>query len=79
MDLDALAQIHANRCNDAAGYATSTHSGVAAVLQEIADEARLLAARTPEVYDNRLLFQFAAGLDKLARPVVTKRATRAVN
>jgi hypothetical protein len=79
MDLDALAQLHANRANQADGYATSTHSGVAAVLQEVADEARLLAARSTEVYDNRLLFQLAAQLDKAARPVVSKRPTKAVN
>jgi hypothetical protein len=68
MDLDHLSRLHVNHCNTADGYATSTHSGVAAVLQEVADDARRLAARTPEVYDNRLLYQFAAKLDKIARP-----------
>lgn len=68
MDLDHLSQLHANSCNTADGYATSTHAGVAAVLQEVADEARRLAARSLEVYDNRLLYQFAAKLDKIARP-----------
>lgn len=79
MDLDALAQLHANRCNNAVGYATSTHSGVAAVLEAIADEGRALVARSTDVYDNRLVLQLVAQLDRLSRPVISKRPTRAVN
>lgn len=68
IDLDALVQLHASSCNQASGYATSTHSGVAHVLQEVAHEARLLAAQSTEFYDNRLLFQFAALLDQASKP-----------
>lgn len=68
MNLDTLAQQHANHCDRADGYATSTHAGVAAVLREIADDARRTAARELSIYDNRLIYQFAARLDRLAMP-----------
>jgi hypothetical protein len=79
MDLDDLAQLHAKRADDAVGYATSTHSGVAAILQAVADHARHTAAQATEVYDNRLLFRLAADLDAVAKPVNPKRPTRSVN
>jgi len=60
MNLDTLAQVHANHCDRADGYATSTHAGVAAVLREVADDARHMAAGD--------LNTFPAKLDKLAMP-----------
>lgn len=41
--------------------------GMAAVLQTLADEARGLASRSLDVYDNRLVLQMAAELDRIAR------------
>jgi hypothetical protein len=79
MDLDDLAQLHSRRCNDAAGYATSTHSGVAAILQAVADHARYMAAQATDVYDNRLLFRLIAEIDVAAKPLTAKRLTKAVN
>jgi hypothetical protein len=63
MNLDTLAQLHANHCDRADGYATSTHAGVAAVLREVANDARDMAAGD--------LTMFAAKLDKLAMAPMT--------
>jgi hypothetical protein len=62
MNLDILAQEHVNHCNLAAGYATSTHAGVAAVLRMVAADARCL------VDDGLGIDALAARLDEIAAP-----------
>lgn len=73
IDLDALVMLHAQACDDAHGYATSTHSGVGHVLLELAHQARLLAANSTEHDDSRLLYGFAALLEQAGKPVTPKR------
>ena len=68
MDLDELVALHVSSSNAAEGYASATHAGVAAVLQAVADEGQRLAARTIGVYDNRLVYQLAAELNRAAKP-----------
>ena len=67
--LDELSQLFANRSNKADGYATAFHAGVAAVLDAVADRARIIAAHGTDVYDNRLLFRLIAEIDVAARPI----------
>lgn len=73
INLDALAMLYARACNDAEGYATSTHSGVGHVLMEVAHQARLLAAESLDHYDNRLLYALAAQLEQVGRPAAKKK------
>lgn len=79
MDLDSLVQLHARRANDANGYATSTHSGVAAVIQQVARTARRAADAAHTRQGAAELNTFAAQLDALAAPIPPRRLTRAVN
>lgn len=84
MDLDALVQLHARRCNDANGYATSTHSGVAAVLQAVATETRAQARALQGMSQatagaRQALLRLAQSLEHEAHPAASKRLTRAVN
>jgi len=58
--LDELVALH-----DAA---EDSRAGVAAVLEAVADEAQRLAARSVDVYDNRLVYQLAAELNRTAKP-----------
>ena len=69
MNLDELVALYAEASSNASeGYASATHAGVAAVLQAVADEGQRLAARSVEVYDNRLVYQLAAELNRAAKP-----------
>jgi hypothetical protein len=73
INLDALVMLHARSCDDAHGYATSTHSGVGRVLMELAHQARVMAAESLDHYDNRLLYAFAAQLEQVGSPAGPKR------
>lgn len=68
MNLDELVALYAEASSNASeGYASATHAGVAAVLEAVADEGQRLAARSVEVYDNRLVYRLAADLSRMAK------------
>lgn len=61
--LDALVMRHVIASHAADGYATGTHSGVAAVLQRVAAQGRALAAQGADLHALLALLENAATPD----------------
>lgn len=63
LDLDALVSTFTRAVHAPAAFPTPEHAGLSAVLAHLSDEARHAIAHTPERYDHRSLYEFAAALD----------------
>ena len=61
--LDDLVATYARATNAADGYPSSTHAGLAAVIHDLTDAARISAAQDYIRYDHRSLYEFCAALD----------------
>lgn len=67
VDLQALVDLYARASYQAAGHATGTHAGIAAVLEALSDVAQRQAATQVDRYDHRSLYSFAAEMHYAAR------------
>jgi len=67
VELQALVDLYAKASYQAEGHATSTHAGIAAVLEALSDAAQSRAAVLVERYDHRSLYEFAASLHYAAK------------
>jgi hypothetical protein len=66
--LQQLVTLYVSSVNNATGYPTGTHAGIAAVLTALSDAAQQQAARELSIYDHRSLYAFAATLKRTAQP-----------
>lgn len=68
VDLEVLVDLYARASScQAAGHATGTHAGIAAVLEALSNVAQRQAAAQIDRYDHRSLYSFAADMHYAAR------------
>lgn len=67
LHFNALVDTYRRAVHAPGDHPTPEHAGLAAVLEQVANEARHSIARNLDRYDHRSLYEFAAALDYATR------------
>jgi hypothetical protein len=68
LTLDKLVDTFTRGVAASANHLTPEHAGLAAVIEQLTNEARYAIARNLDRYDHRSLYEFAAALDYATKP-----------